>query len=91
MESQDIVAGGMYRFSSSTIVCTISGLSDQGVTIDVIKSGERFVVLQNFGPSSFVFAPEDGVLYIFNILTPAGKVGRVAMWPGEMVLEKEKE
>jgi len=91
MESQDIAVGGMYRFSSSNEACVVSVLSDQGTTIDLIKFGERFVVLQNFGPSSFVFAPEDAVLYIFNILTPAGKVGRVAMWPGEMMTEKEKE
>lgn len=89
MENQDIVAGGMYRFSSSTIACTISVLSDQGVTIDVIKSGERFVVLQNFGPATIKFEYVDGFLYIFKILTPDGKVGRVALWPGEMVPEKE--
>lgn len=91
MKSQDIVAGRMYKFSSSVEGYTVSVLSEQGSTIGKISLGERFVVLQNFGPAPLAFEPEDGVLYIFNILTPAGNVGRVAMWPGEMVLEKEKE
>ena len=94
MENQDIVVGGMYRFSSSygeSEKYTASVLSEQGNTIDEIRFGERFVVLQNFGPASLKLECEDGFLYIFKILTPDGKVGRVAMWPGEMVPEKEKE
>ena len=92
MEIQDIVVGGMYRFSSSYgEKYTASVLSEQGNTIDEIRFGERFVVLQNFGPASLKFSGADGVLCIFKILTPDGKVGRVAMWPGEMVPEKEKE
>jgi hypothetical protein len=92
MEIQDIVVGGMYRFSSSYDEKYIASvLSEQGNTIDEIRFGERFVVLQNFGPTTIKFECADGVLYIFKILTPDGKVGRVAMWPGEMVPEKEKE